>query len=105
MASRLNATRKSAREYVKRMEAAGYAPANRKHLALTAMADYTWAKNEARPYYRNRRNRKVLQRDAMKHGYGCTGASVRAFTLYINKVEEINNGARSKPANLGSNPQ
>ena len=89
MPSRLNAARKSARALAKRMEDAGYAPVNRKHLALTAIADYTWAKNEARPYYRNRRNRKVLQRDSMRHGYGCTGASVRAFALYINKVEEI----------------
>ena len=89
MPSRLNAARKSARAWAKRMEDAGYAPVNRKHLALTAIADYTWAKNEARPYYRIRRNRKVLQRDAMKHGYGCTGASVRAFALYVNKVEEI----------------
>ena len=89
MPSRLNAARKSARAWAKRMEDAGYAPVNRKHLALTAIADYTWAKNEAKPYYRIRRNRKVLQRDAMRHGYGCTGASVRAFSLYINKVEEI----------------
>ena len=89
MPSRLNAARKSARAWAKRMEDAGYAPVNRKHLALTAIADYTWAKNGAKPYYRNRRNRKVLQRDAMKHGYGCTSASVMAFAMYINKVEEI----------------
>ena len=89
MPSRLNAARKSARAWAKRMEDEGYSPINRKHLALTALADYAWAKNEARPYYRNRRNRKALQRDSMKQGYGGTGASVQAFALYINKVEEI----------------
>ena len=89
MPSRLNAARKGATEYVKRMEAAGYDPYTRAAKAQVAMADYTWAKNAARPYYRNRRNRKVLQRISMRHGYGCTGASVRAFALYINKVEEI----------------
>ena len=89
MASRLNAARKSAREYVKNMEAAGYASYTRSAKAQIAMADYTWAKNEARPCYRNRRNRKVLQRVSTLHGYGCTGASVMAFALYINKVEEI----------------
>lgn len=89
MASRLNAARKSARAFAKRMEDAGYAPINRKHLALTAIADYMWAVHESKPYYRIRRNRKVLQRDAMLHGYSCTGASVKAFTRYINAVEEI----------------
>ena len=89
MPSRLNAARKSARAWAKRMEDAGYVPVNRKHLALTAIADYTWAKNEARPCYRNRWNRKVLQRVSTLHGYGCTGASVMAFARYINKVEEI----------------
>ena len=89
MASRLNAARKSAMEYVKHMEAAGDAPYSRSAKAKVAIAYYAWAKSDARPYFRNRRNRKVLQRDAMKHGYGCIGASVRAFTLYINKVEEI----------------
>ena len=88
MSSRLNAARKSARAWAKRMEESGYAPVNRNHLALTAIAYYAWAKNEARPYYRNRKNRKVLQRDAMRHAYGCTGASVRAFALYVNKLEE-----------------
>ena len=89
MPSRLNAARKSARAWAKHMEAAGYAPANRKHLALTAIANYAWSVGESKPYYRNRRNRKVLQRDSMRHGYGCTGASVRAFSLYITKVEEV----------------
>ena len=86
MPSRLNAARKSAREYVKNMEAAGYTPYARAAKEQIALADYTWAKNEAKPYYRIRRNRKVLQRDAMKHGYGCAGASVRVFAAYINKV-------------------
>lgn len=90
MPSRLNAARKSARAWAKRMEEAGYAPVNRKHLSLTAMSDYAWAVHESKPYYRNRRNRKVLQRDFMRHGYGDgKGASVRAFSLYITKVEEV----------------
>ena len=91
MASRLNAARKSAREYVKNMEAAGYASYIRAAKSQIAMADYAWSKNEAKPCYsnRNRRNRKVLQRVSMKHGYGGTGASVQAFSRYINKVEEI----------------
>lgn len=88
MPSRLNAARKSARALAKRMEDAGYAPVNRKNSALTAIAYYTFVTKEARPYYRNRRNRKVLQRDFMRHGYGCAGASARAFARYINKVEE-----------------
>lgn len=88
MPSRLNAARKSATEHVKSMEAAGYAPYTRSAKARVVIADYTWAKNEAKPYYRIRRNHKVLQRDSMRHGYGCTGASARAFSLYINKVEE-----------------
>ena len=91
MPSRLNAARKSARAWAKRWEEAGYAPANRKQFAFIAIsiADYTRAKNEAKPYYRNRRNRKALQRVSMRHGHGRTGASVQAFSLYINKVEEI----------------
>ena len=86
MPSRLNAARKSAMKHVKYMEADGHAPYTRAAKAQVAIAEYTWAKSESMPYYRNRRNRKVLQRDAMKHGYVCTGASVRAFALYIDKV-------------------
>ena len=89
MASRLHHARKSARAWSKCMEEIGCATINRKHLALTAIADYTWARNKVKPYHRNRRNRKVLQRDSMKHGYGCTGASVRAISLYNGKVEEV----------------
>ena len=92
MPSRLNAARKSAMKYVKGMKyvkAAGHAPYTRAAKAQVAILYYTWAKNEARPYYRNRRNHKVLQMDAMRHGYGSTGASVQAFSRYINKVEEI----------------
>ena len=89
MASRLNAARKSTRAWAKRIEDAGHAPVNRKHLAFIAIADYTLAKNKAKHSYRNRRNRKVLQRESMRHGFGCTGASVQAFSLFINKVEEI----------------
>ena len=42
MPSRLNAARKSARDYVKRMEAAGYAPYTRAAKAQVAISDYAW---------------------------------------------------------------
>ena len=84
MASRLHYARKSSRAYINDMESFWQVKYSHKDKAQSAMADYTWLVHEARPYYRNRRNRKVLQRDAMKHGYGCTGAGVRAFTIYVN---------------------
>ena len=89
MASRLNAARKSARAWATTMKSFGRSHLSRKEKAQTAMSDYSWAVHESKPYYRNRKNRKVLQRDAMRHGYGCTGASVRALALYVNKAEEI----------------
>ena len=89
MASRLNAARKIARAWATNMEPFGRLNLSRKEKARVAMSDYMRSVHESKPYYRNRRNRKVLQRESMRHGFGCTGASVQAFSLFINKVEEI----------------